>query len=161
MASTHRAAIASKSVRTTSAYFACCPTTWWTFLGTQPKQWRKLGQHHGDGVKDRSLKCLVSGIARRGTPWTYCAPVSRTPAGSSVSRISFLPARLTMTHEDACGRPLFGSARVHPPFSWKQRCTRLPAKCTRHAVAQFQMFEVRPCGGQPPAGGDSRPDGRR
>jgi type I restriction enzyme R subunit len=35
-------------------------------LATQPKQWKKLGQHHGDGVKDQFLRRLASEITRRG-----------------------------------------------------------------------------------------------
>ena len=36
-------------------------------LATQPKQWQKLKQHHGDGVKDKFLTRLAKEIERRGT----------------------------------------------------------------------------------------------
>ena len=36
-------------------------------LATQPKEWKKLSQHHGDAIRERFLKRLESEIARRGT----------------------------------------------------------------------------------------------
>jgi type I restriction enzyme R subunit len=35
-------------------------------LATQPKEWKKLEQHHGSGVKDQFLKRLATEIERRG-----------------------------------------------------------------------------------------------
>lgn len=35
-------------------------------LATQPREWRKLGQHHGAAVKDQFLKRLAAEIERRG-----------------------------------------------------------------------------------------------
>jgi len=35
-------------------------------LATQPKEWKKLAQHHGAGVKEQFLKRLASEIERRG-----------------------------------------------------------------------------------------------
>ena len=36
-------------------------------LATQPQEWKKLSQHHGDTVSERFLKRLESEISRRGT----------------------------------------------------------------------------------------------
>jgi len=36
-------------------------------LATQPREWQKLAQHHGAGVKEQFLNRLASEIARRGT----------------------------------------------------------------------------------------------
>ncbi|NJL28053.1 MAG: hypothetical protein HC897_09200 [Thermoanaerobaculia bacterium] len=36
-------------------------------LATQPKEWKKLTQHHGTAVQERFLKRLASEIERRGT----------------------------------------------------------------------------------------------
>jgi type I restriction enzyme R subunit len=35
-------------------------------LATQPKEWQRLGQHHGDAVRERFVKRLASEIERRG-----------------------------------------------------------------------------------------------
>src|SRR5687768_1322130 len=35
-------------------------------LATQPKEWKKLGQHHGAAVKEQFLKRLTAEIERRG-----------------------------------------------------------------------------------------------
>ena len=35
-------------------------------LATQPKEWQKLTQHHGDKVRERFLKRVASEIERRG-----------------------------------------------------------------------------------------------
>src|SRR5437773_9753280 len=36
-------------------------------LATQPKEWKKLEQHHGAAVKEQFLKRLAAEIERRGT----------------------------------------------------------------------------------------------
>ncbi len=42
-------------------------------LATQPKEWKKLEQHHGAGVREQFLKRRAAEIERRGALWSRSA----------------------------------------------------------------------------------------